>query len=703
MAIRAIEEWDTVAADNDFAPADGGFPEFMPRSGVNDAMRVHLGEMRKHYNDPDWIKVRFQGPDAADEGSFLRSSGTVFTITFTPDQDISSYFTDGRIIQIIDGGGTGVDLVTQCSGNATYGAGVTTVTIKGTDTIHADATDAQVFHSSIIRFLGTQDAETDFYIPSTTDDEGIQAANDAAEAAGGGTVLFVSSNYTINSTITVDAGVRVRWLGALPEVVITQADAADLDEMVLVNNANTMPFFENIRFFVNWSEQTGGNGYGVNIANATTPTFADCQFLECKTGIKFTDSNAARIGIHGCKFFTYVDFGIASNAPTDTHQGVIDGCVFNGTGVAGVDPAAIKVAGTWTITGNYLEIIGHASLLPRGIWLWNASLVSNGGVNSTVTGNTILAGNAANGRCIEVGGRRNTITGNACGAGTSGVGIYAISTAGGVTIAGNIISGNTCNGGIGIAANDLTGGTVIHGNNLAPSTIGIQCDAASGAHIAGNHVRGGTDGITLQTNANNVMLDGNFVINQTQNCIELEGTAVDCSITNNRLLGAATNGIVVASGATGTRCRYNEIESTITNKFVHNNAVRYARHNSPIPAMIGDGTVYNEGVDTPEIDSANFTQEDFPHMKTKGGKVRISIRMKQAAADSIFYRIYFGTTGDKGDTLMHTFSTAFGTADEYESKVLTIGAGHTKWGLGLLSSVGVETANYELDMVEVEE
>ena len=76
MANREIWEWDTNPNDNDFVAADGGWPEGMKRSDVNEAARGNLAATRNFYNDREWIRVDIQGPDAADIGTVTRPSPT---------------------------------------------------------------------------------------------------------------------------------------------------------------------------------------------------------------------------------------------------------------------------------------------------------------------------------------------------------------------------------------------------------------------------------------------------------------------------------------------------------------------------------------------------------------------------------------------------------------------------------------------------
>ena len=669
MAIKAIWEWDTNPPDNDFLPAEGGFPELMARSGLNDALRIDLAELRKHYNDSEWIRVRIQGPDAADIGSFSKATDQRFTITITgPDQDVSSYFNDGRILKIVDGGATGAgsDLITQVDGDATYSLGVTTVNISSLDTIHDDATDAYVFVSSIMRALALVDSDTDFYIPTTNDDIGVQDAVDRASTAGGGTVLLTSSNYTINNVITIDGSKgHVVILGALPESTLRQGAAKDLSELLLIDT-NELVKCENVKFNVDWDAQTGGNGYGVRIENGVSPTFVGCQFIDTKSGIKITDTNTRRIVIRDCKFADFRDFGISSNNQADTHQGFIEGCWFNTSELSGANPAAIKVAGNWQIVGNFIQNIAHASLLPRGIWLWNEESDNTGGNKCSVHANTIAGANAGNVRCIEVGGRHNNITGNFCNVGTAGHGIFVASTAGGQVIVHNALTGNVLAGGSGIELNNLTARTKVSGNVISPTGPGngIIVDGATKSLIGHNSITGGTDGIQVKNSAADNHIRSNSLWEQSGTAIEI-GTATDTKITFNEVFDAGTD---ITDSGTNTDRRGNSFDT-----------------------MIVEGDSSGSESTTPEFDMSGATGLDMPAGGSAGDyQIMGSVLVDSVTAATITIRLYTGANGTKADTLQATWSKGVDTPNTLPLRNLLAAVdADVKWGLSIQSSASV--------------
>jgi hypothetical protein len=667
MAIKEINEWDLVPDDNIFTPAEGGFPELMLRSGFNDAMRVHLSEMRRYYNEPEWIKPRSQGPEAADTGTFNRLTANTFTITISgPDQDVSAYFTDGRLIKVVDGSGTGTDLVTQCNGNATYSAGVTTVT---TDlAMHADSSDGYAYFSSIARLLSTLDTNQSFFIPLTNNSAGIQTAVDEASAAGGGTVFLTHANYDITATITIDGSKGdIVFLGSGPATVLKQITGSHLDEMFLIDNNLREVSFRNLYLNVNYSTNGAGNGYGIRVEDCSTFRIGEVEFNDATRSIYFSGTNEAEINIHACRFLNFSEFGVSSNLPADTHRGIITDCYFNGANMSFTDPAGIKVAGFWTIVGNFMEGMGHASLLPRGVWLWNETSTNNGGHLCVVSGNIIAVNNAANGRAIESGGRSNAITGNTLTALTSGVCVFIISTTGGQFIDSNIVSGNTMYGGTGVQANDKVVDALIDGNNIRGATIaGIVIDGSNTVRVSNNLIADSVDGIQVKNSADNCHIDNNSMY-------DLSGTGVE--------IGAATDTLV--TGNKTTNCVADFTDSGTKTRRQHNTWDSDTAWSSQSSSTSG----------TAEQDLATITALNMPN----GGKVgtyiwNVSGYIVTPVNDQITFKLYAGVNGTKADTLIATTARwfkAFGGHYGNSEIAFTIdNDAYSKWGVSIQRSEG---------------
>ena len=665
MANKEIYELDAVAAANDFAAADGGSPEGQTRKSVNDSRRENMATMRRWYDDQEWIVVRIQGPLAGDIGVFSRVSATQFTISLS-GVDLSGYFTDGRIIKIVDGVSSGVDLITQVNGNATYSDPLTTVNIKATDSMVAGSTDAQTYISSIARGLSLRDVETDFYIPTTADDEGLQAACDAAAAAPGGTVLMIHQVYAINAKISIPDG-SIRLLGALPNTII-QADAAsDLSSLVELNDASEAVVFENIIFKAEHSTQSSGNNYGVEILAASKPQFKNCVFDDCRIAIHLNASSTDDIGIDGCKFVDYKLHAIAGTGPTNTHSGHITDCRFDGAGVDETDPAAIKLSGEWSISGCTFENMGHASLAARAIWMENKTGTRNGAYQSRAVGNRIDGSNAANFTGIEVGADYCTASGNVIRCATStGTGIHLISRTGGQNAEGLSITGNSIEGGaLGISANDLTRKSTISGNSVLLGVAGSCIELAGGSNttVSANTLRGGNKGVLVSGAASENFISGNAITGAVTTAVEVADTASDTYIVDNEFESVPL-AVTIEENCIRTSVRNNHLGAAVVN-LSNLSATTLARGNdTQVRNYTNQEFVYVDAVVAETIIPA-FQDVAAPG-EVGSGKFRVWWNIDNDAAFSrgCEIKIYHGRNHDTTDTLMDTFSILSSSATD---------------------------------------
>lgn len=106
----ALKDWSTTAADNN-SSSPNGFPEGMAPSGVNDAAREMMAQVRGWYEDPAWINYGY---------TYTYVGGTQFKIS---GQNVTSKFVVGRRVRAV---------------------GSSTGTIYGTITASAFSTDTTV-------------------------------------------------------------------------------------------------------------------------------------------------------------------------------------------------------------------------------------------------------------------------------------------------------------------------------------------------------------------------------------------------------------------------------------------------------------------------------------------------------------------------------------------------------------------------------
>jgi hypothetical protein len=516
----------------------------MTRQDVNNAAREDLAALRRYYNDPEWIKVRYQGPLPANVGVFARTGANTCTITLAAT-DLSSYFRAGRVVKIKDGSGVGVDLVTQCSVNATYLSGVTTITTKAA--INVAATDIWANTSSVIRAQGLVESSSEWFIPATADSAGIQGAIDAADAAGGGIVFLNQSSYSIGTQIDITGtkGNVVIW-GKHPQVTLLRTAA--INSIINFSNATKSLEIRNVKFDGDWLANPTGNGYGLSVGNCLSLLVDQCDFARCESGIRFTVSGQKRIVIRDSSF-TFHRYGISTASVADTFEGSISGCTFDGTLQSLPAPASMRLSGAWAVTGNVLRNFSHASLVPTGIYIWDRTTGDLGGLRSSVVGNVIV-GTAATGIAIWMGTsdgvcNGNTITG---GSGTTGIKLgsnTASAFAERISCVGNTIAA----GSLGIQVSEFCRQSTIVGNAIRPNSgtgISLGGDLML---VQGNFIRNCPVGIDVLATAALPMISNNLVTETSSDNIIVRASSSGVAVMNNFLPGTPTRGINVELNA----------------------------------------------------------------------------------------------------------------------------------------------------------
>lgn len=581
---KELYEISTTAASNNFATTDGGWPEGMQRSEVNGAARENLAMLRRFYNDSEWIRVRFQGPLPANVGVFTRTGTNTFTITLA-GVDLSSYFKRYRVIKIVNGTSPGVDLVTQVNADATYGSGVTTVTTVAAMAV--GSTDAYAHASSVLRRQALLEDRTDFFIPVTADSAGIQAACTAAAAAGNGVVLLTAASYSITTQIdlTTGNGNFSIW-GAGMGTTLTRAAAINAIFNVDVGASEHIAI-ENVRFNVNVTTHPTGNAQAVSLVSAASFTMRNCEINDCKIGVSIASATINRLFFTG-NLFRYRTAGISTTAATDVHEGQIFGNIFDGSIVDVALAAAVKLAGSWRVTGNLFRNTGHASLAPYGVWMWDKSSTTTGGKRSAVTGNSFQT-SAATGISAWLGADDITFSGNTIVTSTTGTAVQI----GGIT-AGNpaervICQGNSINGGAkGIVLLELSQHSVVSGNSIVPASAGVGVEVGGDNNVVSNNIvrgSGVTTGIEITGTASNNHVFGNHFADLTTNGILIRALASSNVVRGNTLTGTPTNGINIESTAASNLVEGNYLPNLATPLTNASATTRYAR-NEDLPYIV---------------------------------------------------------------------------------------------------------------------
>ena len=96
MAERDVFGWLTTASLNNFPAADGGWPEGMKRSDVNDANRINLGAVRRWYEDPEFLNLA----RSATDGTALTVSKVSANLLRVAGRNITSVTNADRRVEL---------------------------------------------------------------------------------------------------------------------------------------------------------------------------------------------------------------------------------------------------------------------------------------------------------------------------------------------------------------------------------------------------------------------------------------------------------------------------------------------------------------------------------------------------------------------------------------------------------------------------
>ena len=557
MADKELFELETTSAGNITIPqADGGFPELMDRSAVNDSSRKLQAAIRRWYDDPEWLNLTVRGPDPTDVAAFVRASATQFSLNLT-GVDFREWFTVGRMLLITDGGGVGVDLLTQVESNGYNGSDTTTINITSTDSMNAAASAARVHHSATVRRAAFEDSASPLFVPATMNSAGINAAIQAADAAGHGIVLLTGSTYSLEAQIDLNTYGGVRLMGSGPETILRQDAAAGITPLIVLGNSSKGATLENLQVDMN-----GNAGIAVEIDGHLRPRFESVTVNGGTVSVQMTATQLTNVIFDRCFFTNFTSYAIASTGPSNIHEGQIQSCRFTPTASPGIaDPACVKVAGSWLIDGNIFTGVGDATSNYRGIWIWN-EVTQDGGRQSVVSNNGLSA-TSTSGTMIEIGADEVICNGNRMELnGANQKGIWVNGPTVGQTITYVNVTGNICTGGNPITISERTLGCVIEANNCVPAAgeTGIEV-AGDSCVISGNFIQSGAIGIDITSTASQVAVEGNSCHGQSTAGIRSTG-AVSGSISRNKVHGAPNHAIDIAGAPTNQSVIGNLLYST---------------------------------------------------------------------------------------------------------------------------------------------
>ncbi len=426
----------------------------------------------------------------------------------------------------------------------------------------------------------------DYRADGTADDVEIQAAIDAATAAGGGTVFLMDGTFNIASTINIKTGVTLRGTGFGSELFLT----ASSDTSVIGENDNPTNFeIRDLRIDGNGTNNATGTNYGIVLSGTGSGASAasvpgglidnveiedvDDSFIYISTGTDIMINNVRLIdmiqGSRAVQIDSSSDDISISNSyfAADTGQGVyvtgsssniiINDNLFDGNGTsAGMDQGVYVVNGIYmTIADNVFDGVDNAgvytgadySTISGNVIYDTATAIDVAGFNNF----TVIDGNSI--RNVNRGINLSTaddvvVSNNSLDEGTGGTqeGIL-VNASDRVAISGNIVDGFTQ----GINISGVGFGSVIDGNTLSNmSNIGIFLQSGSTSGIVSDNsiynATGATADSSIEIGGDNIQVLGNRIEDTagTGYAIELQATADGSIVGNNSFAGTGASSIL---------------------------------------------------------------------------------------------------------------------------------------------------------------
>lgn len=374
----------------------------------------------------------------------------------------------------------------------------------------------------------------------TDDTTAIQAAIDAAFAAGGG-IVFLPEGTCIASQILLKGNVVL--VGAGKNItILKQKDNSNVNFVSAANTSITFYGIKNLTIDGNYANQTTGNG----LVLAGNDSFAiGCEVKNCKSyGILLF--GGARSKVEGCYVHHNKNVGIfvGNDGFTIDDVNISNSQIeYNESHGILVGNNATTIATNVTVSDNIVNLNGtDAGPGGGGIWavvgaadvtISNNNVKANhgdnigiaGAVRVTITGNISKGATGPitdlvnSGIAISTGSVNITVTGNVC-YNNSGMGIGVRGTSTNITIIGNLCYNNSS-----LSAGDWAGIQLLA---IAPDTgsgnyitiIGNRCyDDRAVANRTQSY------GIVIDTNANNVICKDNLVTNNKLGTLLNNGVA----------------------------------------------------------------------------------------------------------------------------------------------------------------------------------
>jgi len=526
MAIKEIFEWFEADASNNFpSDPDGGWPENMLRSDVNQAARADMGAIRRFYNNTEWLNLTRSAAVTQQPLEVARVAGG----------DWTQYFVAGRRLKFY--GGTPDPFYANVV-SSIFGAGVTDVTVNNPSNgigLPADVTTVDLHSTPSIGSLAWAAEGTLITVATLTGVALQDAINTARVGAGGLITLTPGAVYLIDATVNIPVGAAIVIDG---QGATLQANGDILGVSLLSMTGGEGITLQNIRFDGQRASQTAGDDIGIV---ATTGGTTDVLIRNCEV----TDSwghgihvagQPVRWNIKDCHIWDIGQNGISIDDAASFVQGFfIRGCTIWQVAQRVSAHAAIKFAGIVSISGCNFPTISHPSFDQYGVWASEKLSISpsdESGRESSIVG-CHFAGTAPNGIGVLIHGRDVSVSDcHFVMQGASAIGVDVMQPLGGSFSERNRVIGCSFRlGSFGVQYQATSESCVVADCAFVGINTAISLDG-NRYRVSNCTIQGGVTGINMKSASNFGSVADCTIEGVSGNGVVVSGGAVDCAVVN---------------------------------------------------------------------------------------------------------------------------------------------------------------------------
>lgn len=417
-----------------------------------------------------------------------------------------------------------INLKTNSGGVVSCGANENTYVVAASDSVNS--------------------ASANYVADGTSDEVEIESAINAANSAGGGTVLLLEGTYNIATSIDLNDDVALIGSGQEATILFVPNSTNSAFPVVLVSGD------DNVRlsgFTVdgNNAGNATDNTDGIHIATSSANTVIDhiTSRNNGDAGIEFNSS------VRGKVQDSILDSNLNNGVSVAANDILIEGNTIVSNGTATLTDGGVYSTGSTTrVIGNQFDANNPGAVSATVMTTGRSNIVDDNYIENTVSGpdiytlgdNTSITGNTLNNtpdNAIEVSSSSTgtVVSGNAIyDAGVTG--IYADGSL--TTVSGNTIE-VAADDGIFVGGNQVT----VVGNTInTPTDMGIFVSSSNYSSIGDNAIYSpGDDGISLATALNN-KISGNSIRLGADIGIFVDSASHNNIVSNNQLYdnGGAT-------------------------------------------------------------------------------------------------------------------------------------------------------------------